>query len=136
MASHSSILRDTTEHSHMHTHIYTYMCLYIWTIVRGVVKSQKRLSNKNFHIYVYITLTNFYIDIENLWASQVVLVVKNLPTNEKDLRHRFDTWVGKILWRRKWPCTPVFLPGESHGQRSLPGYSPKGCKELYTTEVT
>ena len=39
-------------------------------------------------------------------------------------RHGFDPWVGKILWRRKWQPTPVFLPGESHGQRSLVGYSP------------
>ena len=37
-------------------------------------------------------------------------------------------------WRRKWQPTPVFLPGESHGQRSLVGYSPWGCKESDTTE--
>ena len=35
----------------------------------------------------------------------------------------------KIPWRRKWQSTPVFLPGESHGRRSLVGYSPRGCKE-------
>ena len=34
-----------------------------------------------------------------------------------------DPWVGKIPWRRKWQPTPVFLPGESYGQRSLVGYS-------------
>ena len=38
------------------------------------------------------------------------------------------------LWRRKWQPTPVFLPGESHGQRSLVCYSPRGCKELDMTE--
>ena len=38
--------------------------------------------------------------------------------------------------RRKWQPTPVFLPGESHGQRSLVGYSPQGCKESDTTEAT
>ena len=43
-------------------------------------------------------------------------------------------WVGKILWRRKWEPTPVFLPGASHGQRSLVGYSPWGRKEYDTTE--
>jgi len=43
-------------------------------------------------------------------------------------------WVGKIPWRRKWQPTPVFLPGKSHGQRSLVGYSPWGHKELDTTE--
>ena len=40
----------------------------------------------------------------------------------------FDPWVGKILWRRKWQPTPVFLPGEFHGQRTLAGYSPLGCR--------
>ena len=45
-------------------------------------------------------------------------------------RHRFDPW------RRKWQPTPVFLPGESHGQRSLAGYSPRGFKESDTTEHT
>ena len=49
-------------------------------------------------------------------------------------RHGFDPWVGKILWRRKWQPTPVFLPGESHGWRSLVDYSPKGRKESDTTE--
>ena len=38
------------------------------------------------------------------------------------------------LWRRAWQPALVFLPGESHGQRTLGGYSPKGCKELDTTE--
>ena len=37
-------------------------------------------------------------------------------------------------WRRKWQPTPVFLPGESHGQRILVGYNPWGHKELDTTE--
>ena len=46
----------------------------------------------------------------------------------------FDPWVGKIPWRRKWQPTPVILPRESHGQRSLEGYSPRGCKELDMTE--
>ena len=50
-------------------------------------------------------------------------------------RYGFDLWVGKILWRGTWKSIPVFLPGESHGQRSLVGYSLWGCKELDTTEV-
>ena len=36
----------------------------------------------------------------------------------------FDPWVGEIPWRRKWQHTPALLPGKSHGQRSLVGYSP------------
>ena len=42
----------------------------------------------------------------------------------------FGPWVGKIPWRRKWQPTPEFLFGESHGQRSLAGYSPRSHKEL------
>jgi len=49
-------------------------------------------------------------------------------------RPGFDPCVGKIPWRRKWHPTPVLLPGKSHGQRSLVGYSPWGRKELDTTE--
>ena len=48
----------------------------------------------------------------------------------------FNPWVGKIPWNRKWQPTPVFLPGESHGWRSLIGYSPWGHKELDMTETT
>ena len=43
-------------------------------------------------------------------------------------------WIRKIPWRRKWQPTPVFLPGEFHGQRSLVGYSSRGCKESNITE--
>ena len=49
-------------------------------------------------------------------------------------RHGFSPWAGKIPWRRKWQPTPVFLPGQSHEQRSLSGYSPWGSKELDMTE--
>ena len=47
----------------------------------------------------------------------------------------FDPWVRKIPWRRKWQNTPVVLPGESHAQRGLAGYSPDG-KESDMTEVS
>ena len=53
--------------------------------------------------------------------SLIAQSVKNLPAMQ-------ETWVGKIPWRRKWPPAPVFSPGESHGQRSLAGYSPWGRK--------
>ena len=46
-------------------------------------------------------------------------------------RPRFNPWVGKMLWRRKWQPTPVLLPG---GWRNMVGYSPWGCKESDTTE--
>ena len=46
---------------------------------------------------------------------------------------QFNFWIGKILWRREWLSTPVFLP-LPHGQRSLTGYSPWGSEELDMTE--
>ena len=61
------------------------------------------------------------------WASLVAQTVKNSPAMWK-------TWVRKIPWRRDRLPTPVFLPGEFHGQRSLAGYSPWGHKESDTTE--
>ena len=51
-------------------------------------------------------------------------------------RCRFDPCVGKIPRRRAWQPTPVFLPEESHGQRSLAGHSTYGCKESDMTKVT
>ena len=55
-------------------------------------------------------------------------VAKNVPANAGDMGYV----PGKIPWRRKWQPTPVFLPGESHGQRNLTGYSPRGLKRDMT----
>ena len=49
-------------------------------------------------------------------------------------RCEFNPWLGKITWGRKWQPTTIFLPGKFHGQSSLVGYSPQGCKESDTTE--
>ena len=54
----------------------------------------------------------------------------HLPVQEG----RFDPWVGKILWSRRWPPTPVFLPGKSQEKRSMVGYSPQGRKDSDMTE--
>jgi len=51
-------------------------------------------------------------------------------------RRTFNPWVRKVPWRRAWQPTPIFLPGESHGQRNLVGYGPGGGKESDTTEAT
>ena len=69
-----------------------------------------------------------------IWSSQVVLVVKNLLPRAGNLSLQFDQWVEKIPWRRAGQHTPVFLPGQCHGQRSLA--SPLDRKELDMTEVT
>ena len=57
-------------------------------------------------------------------------MVKNLPANAGN--GRFNHWVKKIPWRRKWPSTPVFLPGESRGGAWQA--TDMGCIELGTTE--
>ena len=57
---------------------------------------------------------------------------KQFACNAGDLG--FHPWVRKMPWRREWLSTLAFLPGESHGQRSLAIYSPKGCKKSDTTE--
>ena len=64
--------------------------------------------------------------MHNIGASQVALVVKTPLANAGDVRDAgsVQSWVGKIPWRRAWQPSPVFLPGESHGQRNLMGDSP------------
>ena len=83
-------------------------------IVHGVTKSRIQLNSFHFH-FTFI------------WASLIGQSVKNLRAVQ-------ETWVRslvrKIAWRRKWQPTPVFLPGESHRQSSLAGYSPWGCKSI------
>ena len=64
-------------------------------------------------------------------------MVKNSPANARRARETgLIPGLGRFPWRRKWPPTPVFLPGESHGQGSLVGFSPWGRKETDTTEHT
>ena len=62
-------------------------------------------------------------------------VVKNLQC-KRDRSHSFNPSVRKIPWRSTWQPIPVFLPGESHGQRNLVDYSLKDHKELDMTEAT
>ena len=60
------------------------------------------------------------------------------PTYQSKRYKRLEIypWVRKISWRKAWQPTPVFLPGESYGQRSLAGYSPWGQKQSDMTEAT
>ena len=63
-------------------------------------------------------------------------MVKNLPAMQETHETVVRSLCQKIPWRRAWQPTPVFLPGDSHGQRSLVGYSPWGRKESDMTEAT
>ena len=77
------------------------------------------------------TLLKYNFGVYFIRGFPVGSVVKNPSANVGD---SFNPWVGKIPWRREWPPTPVFLPREFHGQRSLAGYSPWGRKESDMTE--
>ena len=74
--------------------------------------------------------------LKNIWITALYLPGGSDGKESicKSRRPGFDPWVGKILCRRKWQPTPVFLPRKSHGRRSLAGYSPWGRRELNMTE--
>ena len=94
-----------------------------WAAVYGVAQSRtrlKRLSSSSSSNSVY------------LMAFPSHSVVNNPPAMQ---RPGFDLEVGKMPWRRAWQPTPLFLPGESHGQRSLAQYSPQGHKESNVTKA-
>ena len=88
----------------------------------------RKLPNKVMEVTVYqkhyfwglICTTLFYISLISVCLQS--------------RRPGFDPWVQKIPWRREWQHTPVFLPREFYGQRSLVGYSAWDHKESYTTE--
>ena len=65
---------------------------------------------------------------------QVILAAQTVRTRLQCRRPRSHPWVRQTPWRRESLPTPVFLSGESHGQRNLAGYSPQGHKESDTTE--
>ena len=56
--------------------------------------------------------------------------VKNPPAHAGDVKDGLNPWARKFPWSRAWQPTPIFLPGESHGQRGLAGYSPAGHKRV------
>ena len=78
------------------------------------------------------TSLNWPFRVPWLVASLMSQPIKYLPAEHR--RPGFDPWVGKTPWRRAWQLTPVFLPAESRGPRSLVGDSLWGRKEVDTTE--
>ena len=89
------------------------------------------ISHRCFHWRYLNHPLKYYL----LQASQVVQVVKNPPANAGDVRCGFDPRAGNTPWRKAWQPTPVFLPGESHGQGSLRAYSTWDRKKWDTTEL-
>ena len=95
-------------------HIYMCVCVCVFIYRTGV--GCHCLLHIDIQIYRFINIYRY------MYGFPGGSVVKNTPANAGD--SSLIPWVRKIPWRRKWQCTPVFLPGKSHGQRSLVGYSP------------
>ena len=91
-----------------------------WATVHGVAKSQTWLRNQAQYMPT-LGLPWWLSGKESAYQCR---------------KCGFDPWVRKILWRRKWQPTSVFLPGKSHGQRSLAGYSPWDHKRVGHDLVT
>ena len=84
-------------------------------------------------------ICHFQAEVFNCWWTTLLLPrwcsgKESACQCRRHKRCRFNPWVGKIPWSRKWQPTPVFLPGKAHGLRSQVGYSPWGCKVLDMTE--
>ena len=78
------------------------------------------------------TISSSVLPFSSCLQSFPALVKEPACQFRRHKRRRFDPWVRKIPWRRAWQPISVFLPGESHGQRSLAGYSPWSRKDLDT----
>ena len=118
-----------------------------WAAVHRVTQSLSRLKRLSMHAYMHWRRkwqpTPVFLPGESqgqrslvaccLWGRTESDTAE--ATRQRQCRKpRFDPWIGKIPWRRKWQPSSVFLPVEFHGQRSLTGYSPWGHKESDTTE--
>ena len=93
-----------------------------WATVHAVAESWTRLSNWT-HIHIFICA----------YKKLAFLVAQWWRIHLLCRRCGFCPWIEKISWSRKWQPTPVLLPGKSHRQKSLEGYSPWDCKELDMT---
>ena len=95
----------------------------------GAAESQTWLRDFTFFLSIH-THTHTYPCMYIFGFPGGATVKEPTSQYRKHKRHRFDPW------RRKWQPIPVFLPGESHGQRSLGGYSPWSFKQSNTTDAT
>ena len=110
------------------------MCQFLffskWKLPLLSEETTRQMSNSNWvnlsHIMGFLW---WFSSKESAWKKKIIICLKCR-------RPRFDPWVRKIPWRSTWQPTLVLLPRDSHGQRSLAGYSPLGFAESDTTEVS
>ena len=120
----------------------------IWIFLAATFQKTPLLKNKTKQTYPYLTYPKNSVCASKLKTETTIISKTGFPAGatgkespcqcRRHKRHGFNSWVRKIRWRRAWqpPPPPVFLSGESHGQRSLEGYSPWGHKESDMTDVT
>ena len=104
-----------------------------WPSVTQLPETPPSLQNHNLqkkspHVPKFLVKNNFPSPV-NEQGPPSWLSGKESACSAADTGNGFDPWVGQVPWRRAWRPAPVFLPGESHGQRGLAGYTPPGCKE-------
>ena len=85
-----------------------------------------KIYNVKFNVNYFVRISLIFQVVFSIqwWICLISFLSAEKIIILQCLRPGFDFWVGKIPWRWKWQPTPVFLPGESHGQKSLTGYSP------------
>ena len=135
-------VKNSKLHTHTHTHTEQFSAL-------GYACRKHNLQQASFLVLVYIfnSLIPYPRGYEErgwftafiTYCSCFLQVDFHGGSDGKSIclqcrRPRFESWIRKIPWRRKWQLTPVLLPGKSHGQRSLAGYIPWGCRELDMTK--
>ena len=98
-------------------------------VISPLIQTWKQKSIKLFYYFSKKNHKHFLYWIEESDTSG-----KESVNTDWCKRHEFSPWVRKISWSRKRQPTAIFLPGKSHGQRSLADYSPWGCRESNVTE--
>ena len=95
--------------------------------LNNLLRSKKKKKKKKSHFPV----VNLKLCTEGLLNKPLITIIgfPRWHSGKEHKRCEFDPWIRKIPWRRKGQSTPVFLPGEFHGQRILVGYSPWGHQE-------
>ena len=113
--------------------LYSYSRLLPAIPLQSVSSHTKNLASVNSYLYYFSYCENLSMQIEAFPGG----ASGKEPTCQcrRHKRFRFDPWIQKIPWRRKWQPTPLFLPGECQVLRSLAGYSPWGLKVLNTSEA-
>ena len=130
--------------SHLFIFVFIFITWFVFKYLIGMVPSHYFPGFSFPLFFLYKLRTNWPIKKSYFYLNESTLNLctnTGLPSGEEPAcqykrrrRCRFNPWIGKIPWRRKWQPNPVFLPRKFHWQRSLAGYSPQGCKELDTTE--